>query len=198
MDARAGEDGMKADLQHYLDQARDALLWKLEGLREYDLRRPLTPTGTNLLGLVKHCAMVDSGYLGGCFGMPFTHPHLPDPEAPDYAPDDDLWVRADEPTAAIVDLFTRSRAHATATLAALPLTATGSVPWWGERGRSVTLHRLAIHTFYDLDRHAGQADILREAIDGAAGLQAGNSNLPDGVDRTAHRAKVEAAARAAE
>ncbi|WP_248489834.1 DinB family protein [Tsukamurella sp. PLM1] len=193
------EAALKADIQHYLDQARDALVWKLEGLGEYDLRRPLTPTGTNLLGLVKHCAMVDSGYLGGCFGRPFTHPHLPDPESPDYVADNDLWVRADEPTAAIVDLFTRSRAHATATLAELPLSATGTVPWWGERGSSVTLHRLAMHTFFcDLDRHAGQADVVRESIDGAAGLQSGNSNLPDDDDWTAHRAKVEAAARAAE
>lgn len=77
-------------------------------------------------------------------------------------------------------------------------TRAGEDSYWGERGRSVTLHRLAMHTFYDLDRHAGQADILRESVDGAAGLQAGNSNLPDGVDWTAYRAKVEAAARAAE
>lgn len=198
MDVESSEAALKADIQHYLDQARDALLWKLDGLGEYDVRRPLTPTGTNLLGLVKHCAMVDSGYLGGCFGRPFAHPHLPDPESPEHVADDDLWVRADEPTEAIVDLFTRSRAHATATLAELPLSATGMVPWWGERGRSVTLHRLAMHTFFDLDRHAGQADILREMIDGAAGLQPGNTNLPGGVDWAAHRVKVEAAARAAE
>lgn len=121
-----------------------------------------------------------------------------DPTSPDFTVDDDLWVRADESTEAIVDLFAQSRAHATATLAELPLSATGTVPWWGERGRSVTLHRLAMHTFFDLDRHAGQADIVRELIDGAAGLQPGNTNLPDGVDRRAHCAKIEAAARAAE
>jgi hypothetical protein len=40
----------KANLHRYLQAAREALLWKLEGLAEYDLRRPLTPTGTNLLG----------------------------------------------------------------------------------------------------------------------------------------------------
>ena len=37
----------KADLQRYLQEARDALLWKLDGLPEYDIRRPLTPTGTH-------------------------------------------------------------------------------------------------------------------------------------------------------
>jgi hypothetical protein len=52
----------KADLRRYLQDARDALLWKLEGLSEYDIRRPLVATGTNLLGLVKHQAGVEMGY----------------------------------------------------------------------------------------------------------------------------------------
>ena len=34
----------KADLHRYLQAAREALLWKLDGLAEYDIRRPLTPT----------------------------------------------------------------------------------------------------------------------------------------------------------
>ena len=191
-------DGAKDDLQRYLDRSRDVLIWKLEGLGEYDLRRPITPTGTNLLGLVKHCAMVDSGYLGGCFGRPFVHEYLPDPLAPGFGPNDDLWVRADEPTAAIRDLFAKSRAHATATLAELPLDAIGTVPWWGERGTAVTLHRLAVHTLFDLDRHAGHADIVRETIDGAAGLLPNHSNLPADFDWASYRARVEAAARAAE
>ena len=61
----------KATLVRYLQQARDAMLWKLDGLGEYDIRRPLTPTGTNLLGLVKHLAGVESGYFGATFGRPF-------------------------------------------------------------------------------------------------------------------------------
>ena len=69
----AGTDA-KADLHHYLQSARDALLWKLEGLSEYDARRPLTPTGTNLLGLVKHTASVELGYLGDTFGRPSNEP----------------------------------------------------------------------------------------------------------------------------
>ena len=43
-------------LYKLLRNARGVLLWKLEGLSGYDIRRPMTPTGTNLLGLVKHCA----------------------------------------------------------------------------------------------------------------------------------------------
>ena len=54
----------KAILKSYLQEGREALLWKLNGLSEYDLRRPLVPTGTNLLGLVKHIAAMD-GFITG-------------------------------------------------------------------------------------------------------------------------------------
>ena len=64
------ESDRKADLRRYLQDAREALLWKLDGLSEYDVRRPLVPTGTNLLGLVKHVTGVEMGYLGDTFGRP--------------------------------------------------------------------------------------------------------------------------------
>ena len=60
----------KSDLHRYLQDAREALLWKLEGLSEYDARRPLVPSGTNLLGLVKHVTAVEIGYFGETFGRP--------------------------------------------------------------------------------------------------------------------------------
>jgi hypothetical protein len=61
----------KADLHGYLRGARDAVLRKLDGLDEYDVRRPLVATGTNLLGLVKHLATVEWGHFGAAFGRPF-------------------------------------------------------------------------------------------------------------------------------
>jgi hypothetical protein len=60
----------KADFHLYLQEAREALLWKLDGLGEYDVRRPLVPTGTNLLGLVKHLASVELGYFGDTSELP--------------------------------------------------------------------------------------------------------------------------------
>jgi hypothetical protein len=54
---------VKADLHSYLHGARETLLWKLDGLGEYDIRRPLTPSGTNLLGLVKHSAGTELLYF---------------------------------------------------------------------------------------------------------------------------------------
>ncbi|RPI23693.1 MAG: DUF664 domain-containing protein, partial [Actinobacteria bacterium] len=84
----------KAVLHRYLQTGRDALLWKLEGLSEYDIRRPLVPTGTNLLGLVKHVASVELGYFGDCLGRPSGEP-LPWYDD-DAEPDADMWATAEE------------------------------------------------------------------------------------------------------
>ena len=168
----------KADLQRYLQAARDALLWKLDGLSEYDIRRPLTPTGTNLLGLVKHVASVELGYFGEIFGRPSGEP-LPWLAA-DAEPNADMWATVDESREQIVQLYKRSWAHADATIAALPLDAVGHVPWWQESRREVTLHRVLVHMIAETGRHAGHADIVRELIDGAAGLRPDNDNLAPG------------------
>jgi uncharacterized damage-inducible protein DinB len=168
----------KADLHHYLQDAREALLWKLDGLSEYEIRRPLTVTGTNLLGLIKHVAGVESGYFGETFGRPFDEP-LPQLED-DAEPNADMWATADETREQIVGLYQRVWAHSDATIDTLALDASGRVPWWpGERGE-VTLHRILVHVIAETNRHAGHADIVRELIDGAAGLRDGNRNLPPG------------------
>ncbi|NLE72761.1 MAG: DinB family protein [Actinomycetales bacterium] len=188
---------MKTNLHAYLRGAREALVWKLDGLSEYDARRPLTPTGLNLLGLVKHVASVDVGYFGECFGRPFGEP-LPwfDDDA---EPNADFWVPADVTRADVLGLAERAWAHSDATIEALPLDAVGHVAWWGDGGADVTLHRPLVHMATETHRHAGQADILRETIDGAVGLLRQAPNLPD-VDAEwwpAYVARVEGAARAA-
>ncbi|MEU1512882.1 DinB family protein [Streptomyces sp. NPDC005811] len=191
---------MKANLQRYLQSARDVLLWKLEGLSEYDVRRPLTPTGTNLLGLVKHAAGVELGYFGDVFGRPFF---APDPQpswyGADAEPNEDMWATADESREEIVGLYRRVWEHSDATIAELDLDATGRVPWWGEGRQEVTLHQILVHVIADLHRHAGHADIVRELIDGSAGLVLGNENLPpvDQAGWEAHRERLEQAARKA-
>jgi uncharacterized damage-inducible protein DinB len=187
----------KADLHRYLKEARDALLWKLDGLSEYDARRPLVPTATNLLGLVKHVASVASGYFGETFGRPF-------PEALPWLADGaeanaDMWATAEESREDIVGLYQRAWAHADATIDALALDAVGHVPWWPPDRSEVTLHRILAHMVTETSRHAGQADVVRELIDGAVGLRSANDNLPPG-DRTwwaDYHARVEDAARRA-
>jgi uncharacterized damage-inducible protein DinB len=168
----------KSELRRYLQAGREALLWKLDGLSEYDVRRPMVPTGTNLLGLVKHVASVEAGYFGATFGRPFPEP-LPwlDQGA---EPNADLWAAAEESREQIVGLYRRVWAHSDATIEALPLDAIGQVPWWPPERREVTLHRILAHMIAETHRHTGHADIVRELIDGAVGLQDGNDNMPPG------------------
>ena len=185
----------KASLLGYLQGARETLLWKLDGLGEYDIRRPLTPTGTNLLGLVKHQAGGELSYFGGVFGRPHGErlPWLA--EGADQ--NSDMWAAPDESREFITGLYRRAWRHADATIAELPLEAVATVPWWGDE--SVTLGRILVHVTAGTQRHAGHADIVRELIDGSAGLlpEASNMASDDPAWWRAHRDQVEQAARAA-
>jgi hypothetical protein len=153
----------KAVLHNYLQQGRDAVLGKLDGLSEYDIRRPLTPTGTSLLGLVKHLALCEMGAFGETFGRP-----CPDRLAWDEAdPMSDMFAAADETRDFITGLYRSAWAHSDATIGALPLEATGHVPWWPPGRTEVTLHHMMVRFTAETHRHAGHADIVRELI-GAA------------------------------
>ena len=188
----------KAILHGYLQRARDSLLLKVEGLNDYDTRRPLTPTATNLLGLVKHVASVQLGYFGETFGRPADRvvPWLAD----DAEPDADMWVPAAESRAEIVEFHHYSAAHSDATIEALDLDAGGEVPWWQPDRRRVTLHQILVHMIAETARHAGHADILRETLDGEVGLRAGDPNIPgrSADEWAAYRARVDAEARRAQ
>jgi Protein of unknown function (DUF664) len=184
----------KDDLLDYLQRGREAVVWKLEGAGEFDVRRPLTPTGTNLLGLVKHLATVDAGYLGEVFGRPF--PETMPWDRVDAEPESDMWATAEESREDLIGLYRRVWAHGDATVRALDLDTRGSVPWWPEERRHPTLHRVLVHLTAETHRHAGHADIVRELIDGAAGMLPAVSDLgaEDDATREAHRARVQAAA----
>ncbi|SFY48287.1 DinB family protein [Streptomyces sp. F-1] len=188
----------KADLHRYLQTAREALLWKLEGLSEYDIRRPLTPTGTNLLGLVKHVAGVELGYLGATFGRPSEEP-LP------WVGDDaetnaDMWTTADESRESIVGLYRRAWSHADATLEALPLDTIGKVPWWPTGRDEMTLHHAVVRVLTETHRHAGHADIVRELIDGDVGERKDRDSMAPGDSAwwQSYRDRLEQAARQAD
>jgi len=168
-------ENAKADLLLYLQRAREDLLWKLDGASEHDVRRPLTPTGTNLLGLVKHVAGVEAGYFGEVFGRPFGEP-LPGLDD-DAEPNADMWATAEEGREQIVALYRRVWAHSDATIEALDLDTTGTVPWWAEERRHPTLRRVLLHVIAETHRHAGHADVVRELADGAVGMRQDNDNL---------------------
>ncbi|WP_410663015.1 DinB family protein [Amycolatopsis sp. lyj-84] len=168
-----------------LKEIREAMLGKLDGLSEYDIRRPMTSTGTNLLGLVKHLAAWEARYFGEVFGRPF-------PEAiPERGTD--LWATEHETREEIISLYRRAWEHSDATIATLAVDSPGHVPWWPRP--DVKLFNVLVHILTETNRHAGHADILREQLDG----QVESPSRP-GQDATFwadRRAEIERAAKAA-
>jgi hypothetical protein len=182
----------KLILHRYLDKQRQALLAKLDGVDERDVRWPMTPTGTNLLGLIKHVASNELGYFGEVFDRPSNVP-LPwfDEDAEINA---DMWATAEESREDIIALYQQAAAHADATIEALSLESPGRVPWWPAAREQVTLQQIMVYVTAEIARHAGHADIIRELIDDAAGDNDGN--LPDQSARewASYRLRLEEAA----
>ena len=157
----------------YLDSLRSAIVWKLEGLPEWKLRWPVTGTGTNLLGVVKHLAAMEYGYLSWAFGK---CPEPLDWIGPQAEPNADLWASADESVEDVLRLYRRAVASSDETLASHEPSTPAHVPWWPEP--DVTLERVALHLCVEVARHAGHIDIVRETLDGRIGSTPKRSNLP--------------------
>jgi hypothetical protein len=189
------DDVAKAYLHSELRAIREAMIWKLDGLSEYDIRRPLTATGTNLLGLVKHLSVWEARYFGEVFGRPFPEP-LPrwdDAEARGS----EMWVTEHETREEIVDRYHRVSGHSDATITARAIDSSGHVPWWPHP--DVTLFTILVHMLTETSRHAGHADILREQLDGSTGTAAAHPNPHhDAAFWEARRTTIERAAKAAD
>jgi hypothetical protein len=156
------------DLRRYLQESRDRLVSALDGVSEYDIRRPVTPTGTNLLGLVKHLAGNELGYLGDCVGRPapVTLSWFEDGSVWDGA---DMWATADQSREELLDLYRLAWRHSDESIEQLGLDAPATVPWWPEERRQTTLGSLVVRLVDETAGHAGHADIVRELIDGRGG-----------------------------
>ncbi|MGP4027610.1 DinB family protein [Actinomadura sp. 3N407] len=150
----------KESLKVSLDRHRDVVLWKLQGLDEERARRPMTASGTSLLGLTKHLAAVEYGWFCETFGRE-TEPLPFDEDDPDA----DLRVEPGETTAGIVAFYGRARAASDRVIEELDLDSRGTA--W--HGATVTLRWVLIHMIEETARHAGHMDIVRELVDGATG-----------------------------
>lgn len=152
--------GEKESLHASLKRHRDVVLWKLEGLDDERLRRPVVTSGTSMLGLVKHLGWVEYGWFCETFGRVT--------EARDYDendPDADLRVEAGESTADVLALYERARSAADAVIEGVTVDEPGTA-WFGD---AVTMRWVLIHMIEETARHAGHLDIMREIIDGSTG-----------------------------
>jgi uncharacterized damage-inducible protein DinB len=155
----------KESLHVSLDRHRDAIMWKLDGLDDEALRRAMTPSGTNLLGLVKHLAAVEYGWFCEPFGRPTEEFARLLSEQFDVNPEVDMRVAEDETTADILAFYERARAAADEAISELDIDAVGTA-WFGD---PVSMRWVLIHMVEETARHAGHVDILRELIDGMTG-----------------------------
>jgi hypothetical protein len=181
---------LRDSLHDKLREARAALLSRLEGLGEYDVRRPMTPSGTNLLGLVKHMVGNEHVYLGEAVGRmpPDVLPWVVDGSIWDGA---DMWATADESREYVLGLYERACAHSDETVETLGLDSPASVPHWAEDRRVTTLGFLLVRMVEETGHHAGHADICRELIDGSMRT---DGDMLDEQGWSAYVARVQAAA----
>ena len=167
------EEFDRETLQRYFTRSYDHLVGKVDGVSEYDARRPLTPTGTSLLGLVQHVGVVVLAYSRLPWGRELGRELMW--EDTDDEPDLDLRVLPSVTREEVLQLAADGRAGMLELLAG-PLDLAGEVPWWGPNA-AVTAHRVAVHVVAEVARHAGHADVLRELLDGTAGQRPGDGNL---------------------
>ena len=178
------------DLRQYLQESRDTVVRSLDGLSEHDVRRPLVPSGTNLLGLVKHLTGIELGYLGASVGRP-SPVALPWEDDGSVWEGADMWATPEQSREYLLGLYRRAWQHSDESLATLPLDAPASVAWWSEGERETTFGHLVARVLAETAHHAGHCDIVRELIDGRGGRDAG---LLDADGWTAYVARVQAAA----
>jgi Protein of unknown function (DUF664) len=190
------DDFAKEYLHNDLRDVRETMLWKVEGLSEYDVRRPLTCTGTNLLGLIKHLSTSEAWYFGDVFGRPFPGQWRRWDDPAGHS--DIMWAAADEPLDDIIGRYRQAWEYSDETIDALDIDAPGHVPWWPRP--EVKLFNILVHVLTETNRHAGHADILREQLDGAVGFDAESTPLHgrDAAFWESHRAQIEQAAKAAD
>jgi hypothetical protein len=189
------DDFAKEYLHSDLRGIRAVMLWKLDGPGEYEIRCPLTSTGTNLLGLVKHLSLCESRYFGEVFDRPYPEPLPRWDDAGKRGTD--MWATEHETREEIIDRYRRVWEHSDATITALDIDSPGYVPWWPRP--NVKLFNILVHMLTETSRHAGHADILREQLDGSTGSAAEHANRQRGAAFwEARRATIERAARAAD
>jgi hypothetical protein len=85
----------------------------------------------------------------------------------DAEPNADMYAAPDESREMLTGLYRLVWVHSDETMDELELESTGQVPWWPEERREVSLHLVLTHMIAETHRHAGHADIVREAVDGA-------------------------------
>lgn len=163
----------KAVLVGMLDHYRATIVAICRGLSEEDLRRPMVPSGTTLLGLVKHLAFVEHGWFEEVVG---NHP-----SGLEFDESDPMMDFRIEPEETSEDIFEMYRASCERSNEILAQVSLDDVSQWPGRSYDCNFRWVLAHMLEETARHTGHADILREMIDGKIG-QGYSPQLYDHLD----------------
>jgi uncharacterized damage-inducible protein DinB len=150
----------KETLARYLDTYRDIIVYKAEGVDRDVAIRAMVPSGTSLLGIVKHMAYVERWWFQSVISQQ-------DPEflGSDDDPDADWRIEDGESVEGIIEFYRQECAESRAIIDGI-----GSLDdVYPVDDDMVSARRILIHMVEETARHAGHADILRELIDGSTG-----------------------------
>jgi hypothetical protein len=163
---RAEPDKITAErkaLEQWLDYQRDTLLIKCAGLEAQQLKqRAVPPSSLSLLGLVRHLADVERGWLRQCAAREEV-PDLYYAESNPHADFDDIETADAE---AELDTYRREIVAARRAVAGMSLDDVVPFPWGGP---DRDLRWIYLHMIEEYARHNGHADLIRECIDGRTG-----------------------------
>lgn len=152
----------RTTLEGFLDKQRTTLLWKCAGLTGDQLaRQAVPPSSLSLLGLVRHLTEAERGHFRIEFaGEEVEHPYST-ADRPDAAWTDATADGAEKDIAALIAEWDLARAA----IADASLDDCFTDPEIGQ----ISLRTLLNHMIEEYARHIGQADLLRECIDGVTG-----------------------------
>jgi uncharacterized damage-inducible protein DinB len=146
-------------LTAFLDDLRETILWKLDGVSSEAARASVVPSGTSLLGMTKHLGFVERYWFQARFaGREVAFPWS------EEDPDADWRTEGCETPEGVADFY-RAEAERSREVVA----AAQGLDTLAARGKPVTLRWILLHMIEETARHAGHADLLREAADGAIG-----------------------------
>jgi uncharacterized damage-inducible protein DinB len=156
-----------AQLTALLDFQRDTVLLKTEGLSAEQLAQPLPPSSLTLGGLLSHLALVEDSWFRVRFaGLPEDEPWA----GIDWDADPDHEFRT---AAELTPDDLRRRYRETCARSREVVAAADSLDQLSvqkrRNGEHFDLRWVLLHLIEETARHAGHADLLREAVDGTVG-----------------------------
>jgi uncharacterized damage-inducible protein DinB len=150
-------------LLSYLDYYRSALIAKLDGLSESDLRTSRLPSGWAPIELLKHLIQVERRWLE----WGFEGQDVGDPWADQR--DGRWYVAPDETLAELAEALAAQAGRSRAVVEEHDLDEIGQPGERWDGAEPATLERILLHLFQEYARHVGQLDIVRELADGQVG-----------------------------